>query len=176
MHMADALISPAVGGTMWAVSGGLILAVLLGPPAAFLVIASVLTVQAFFFAAMMLPIHAAIGLVEGLATATVVSFVARVRPEALHAATSVGNRRGLGPVLGGLVVVAVMLGGMASWFASTHPDGLEWSVARVTGKEELPMGGAGVRGTLAALQDKTAVLPDYDGKRQNNVAYCSNKQ
>ena len=24
MHMADALISPAVGGTMWAISGGLI--------------------------------------------------------------------------------------------------------------------------------------------------------
>ena len=24
MHMADALISPAVGGTLWAVSGGLI--------------------------------------------------------------------------------------------------------------------------------------------------------
>ena len=101
MHMADALISPAVGGTLWAVSGGLIafcarrvthavrdnlvpmmgvlgafifaaqminftipgtgssghlgggliLAILLGPYAAFLVVASVLTVQAFFFAA-----------------------------------------------------------------------------------------------------------------------------
>jgi cobalt/nickel transport system permease protein len=100
MHMADALVSPAVGGSLWAVSaalialcarrvrraarenlvpmmgvlgafvfsaqminfsipgtgssghlgGGLILAVLLGPYAAFLVIASVLTVQAFFFA------------------------------------------------------------------------------------------------------------------------------
>ena len=100
MHMADALISPAVGGTMWVATaatavycakkvreendpakiplmgvlgafifaaqmlnftipgtgssghlgGGLILAILLGPEAAFLMIASVLTVQAFFFA------------------------------------------------------------------------------------------------------------------------------
>ena len=100
MHMADALISPAVGGTMWAVTGGLIahsarilksdlderkvplmgvlgafifaaqminfaipvtgssghigggmiLAILLGPYAAFIAIASVLTVQALFFA------------------------------------------------------------------------------------------------------------------------------
>jgi cobalt/nickel transport system permease protein len=100
MHMADALISPAVGGTMWAATavttvycarkireendlsriplmgvagafifaaqmlnftipgtgssghlgGGLMLAVLLGPEAAFLVMASVLTVQALFFA------------------------------------------------------------------------------------------------------------------------------
>ena len=100
MHMADALISPVVGGTVWAVTagligycarkvrqtlndslvpmmgvlgafifaaqminfaipgtgssghlgGGLILAILLGPHAAFLTLASVLTVQAFFFA------------------------------------------------------------------------------------------------------------------------------
>ena len=100
MHMADALLSPAVGGTMWAVTaglttysarklrespdesrvplmgvlgafifasqminfsipatgssghlgGGMILAVLLGPYAAFLVLASVLVVQALFFA------------------------------------------------------------------------------------------------------------------------------
>jgi cobalt/nickel transport system permease protein len=100
MHMADALVSPLVGGTMWAVSagmigwcarkvrglgddrlvpmmgvlgafiftaqminfsipvtgssghlgGGLILTILLGPYAAVLVIASVLTVQALFFA------------------------------------------------------------------------------------------------------------------------------
>ena len=100
MHMSDALLSPAVGGTLWAAAaatigycsrqvrrrmddylvplmgvlgafvfaaqminftipgtgssghlgGGLLLAVLLGPHAAFLVIASVLTVQALFFA------------------------------------------------------------------------------------------------------------------------------
>ena len=100
MHMADALISPAVGGAMWAATagltvysakklkkdldehlvplmgvlgafifaaqminftipatgssghlgGGMILAILLGPYAAFLVMASVLTIQALFFA------------------------------------------------------------------------------------------------------------------------------
>lgn len=100
MHMADALLSPAVGVTMWAATagvivycsrkvkedldehkvplmgvlaafvfaaqminftipgtgssghlgGGIILAILLGPHAAFLSMASVLTVQAFFFA------------------------------------------------------------------------------------------------------------------------------
>jgi len=100
MHMADALLSPAVGGALWVASaatlawcarrvsaqgedhlvplmgvlgafvfaaqminfaipatgssghlgGGLLLSILLGPHAAFLVIASVLTVQALFFA------------------------------------------------------------------------------------------------------------------------------
>lgn len=261
MHMADALISPAVGGTMWAVSagllawcarkvkearddrlvpmmgvlgafiftaqminftipvtgssghlgGGLILAILLGPYAAFLVIASVLTVQALFFAdggllalgcnifnlgfapafiaypilykplagqdrlgtrawiaaviaaiiglqlgafgvvlettlsgisdlpfskfaLIMQSIHLAIGLVEGLVTAAVVAVVARARPEAFAmegpTASSAGNLR---PVLIGLLVTAAMLGGVISWFASTHPDGLEWSIAKVSG-------------------------------------------
>ena len=100
MHMADALLSPAVGGTMWAATavtvaycsrrlrheaddrlvplmgvlgafifaaqminfsipgtgssghlgGGMLLAILLGPHAAFLTISSVLMVQALFFA------------------------------------------------------------------------------------------------------------------------------
>src|SRR5512136_235291 len=100
MHMADALLSPAVGGTMWAatatliaysakkvqqtlddqkiplmgvagafifaaqminfsipatgssghIAGGLLLAILLGPHAAFLTMASVLTIQALLFA------------------------------------------------------------------------------------------------------------------------------
>ena len=100
MHMADALVSPAVGGTMWAVTtgligfssakvnrladdrtipfmgvlgafvfaaqminfaipgtgssghlgGGLLLAILLGPWAALLTLASILTIQALFFA------------------------------------------------------------------------------------------------------------------------------
>ncbi|HYA43903.1 MAG TPA: energy-coupling factor ABC transporter permease [Syntrophobacteraceae bacterium] len=210
MHMADALISPAVGGAMWAASagltvysarklkeemderkvplmgvmgalifaaqminftipgtgssghlgGGLLLAVLLGPHAAFLTMASILTIQALFFAdggllalgcnifnmgffscfvafplvykritasggrkpmlsaalvasivalqlgalgvvtetvfsgiseltfgtfiLLMLPIHLAIGIVEGFVTASLVGFVRRTRPEVLE--------------------------------------------------------------------------------------------
>jgi len=291
MHMADALISPAVGGTLWVVSGGwiafcarkvkqtlrdnlvplmgvlgafifaaqminfsipgtgssghlgggLILTVLLGPYAAFLVMASVLTVQAFFFAdggllalgcnifnlgffpafvaypllyramvkrqdgasrawvgaiiaavvglelgalgvvletkasgiselpfgtflLMMLPIHLAIGVVEGLATAAVVSFVARARPEALPMAPSVGGSGSLRPVLIGLAIAAVVMGGLASWFASTYPDGLEWSMAKVSGKEELESPAAGIHARLAKIQEKTAFLPDYGFK------------
>jgi len=289
MHMADALISPAVGGALWVVSGGLIafcarkvkqtlrdnlvpmmgvlgafifasqminfsipgtgssghlgggliLTVLLGPYAAFIVIASVLTVQALFFAdggllalgcnifnlgffpafvaypliyraiakgqyattrawvaaivaavvglqlgalgvvletkasgiselpfgtfvLMMLPIHLAIGIVEGLATAAVVSFVAKARPEALPTATDTAVS--LRPVLVGLAIAAVVVGGVASWFASSHPDGLEWSMFKVSGKEELEAPAGGIHQTLAGLQEKTAFLPDYGFK------------
>lgn len=269
MHMADALISPAVGGTMWAATagvmawcarkvretrddrlvplmgvlgafiftaqminfsipatgssghlgGGLILAILLGPYAAFLVMASVLTVQALFFAdggllalgcnifnlgffpafiaypllyrliagrdrlggrawtaalvagivglqlgafgvvlettfsgitelpfrpfvMVMLPIHLAIGIVEGLATAAVVAFVARARPETLEV------DRDLPPsptLLIGFLVAAAVLGGAVSWFASTRPDGLEWSIGKVVGREAGGESGGGGR-------------------------------
>lgn len=287
MHMADALVSPAVGGAMWAaaagltifsagklrsrlddrrvpmmgvmgafvfaaqminftipatgssghIGGGLLLAALLGPPAAFITIASVLCVQALFFAdggllalgcnivnlgffpafiaypliyrpiaagrfagprawvaavvaavvglqlgalgvvlqttasgiselpfgtflALMLPIHLAIGVVEGLATAAVVAFVARARPQALLADdTSHGT---LWPALAALGVAAVLLGGVVSWFASQHDDGLEWSIARVAGSPEVAGVETGPHKVLAHVQEKTALLPDYE--------------
>ena len=287
MHMADALISPAVGGAFWAASaggiaycanqvrksqddrhvpmmgvlgafifasqminfsipgtgssghigGGLLLTILLGPHAAFLVISSVLVVQALFFAdggllalgcnifnmgffpaflaypllyrplvggatggarlwiasvvasviglqlgafsvvletkmsgiselpfgtfvLLMQPIHLAIGVVEGLATAAVVSFVAKARPEALApAAPAVGPA--WKPVVVGLALAAAAVGGIASWFASTHPDGLEWSMAKVTGHEEIGGTTSAVHQKAAEVQKTTALLPDY---------------
>lgn len=291
MHMADALISPAVGGAMWAASagmlgycgrkvkltlddrlvpmmgvlgafifaaqminfaipatgssghlgGGLLLAILLGPEAAFLVLASVLTVQALFFAdggllalgcniwnlgfypafiaypliykpllgnagnrsramvavmvaavvglqlgafsvvlettwsgiaelrfttfaLLMQPIHLAIGVVEGLATAAVVAFVVRARPEAVRLSGGSGSKAvSLRPVLTGLLVATVLLGGLLSWFASTRPDGLEWSIAKLTGQGEI-VAGSGAHQELAKIQEKTALLPDYGFK------------
>ncbi len=290
MHMADALVSPAVGGAMWVASagllaygakklneeaderkvplmgvtaafvfaaqminftipgtgssghlgGGLLLAVLLGPWAALLTLASVLTVQALFFADggllalgcnifnmgffpilvfypllyrpltgnnpsrgriviasvltavlglqfgalgvvlqtwlsgiselpigtflwMMQPIHLAIGLVEGLATAAVILFVHQARPEILdpHAASGVVGHRSWKPVIVGFVVTAIVTGALLSWFASSLPDGLEWSMAKTSGKEELDAPKDGLHGSLASLQESTSVLPDY---------------
>jgi len=116
------------------------------------------------FVLMMLPIHLAIGVVEGLATAAVVSFVAKARPEALptSGADTVPGR--LRPVIAGLAMAALVLGGVASWFASSHPDGLEWSMFRVSGKEELDAPADGIHQTLARVQERTAFLPDYGFK------------
>ncbi len=298
MHMADALLSPAVGGTFWAgtigtigyaskklkehlddkkiplmgvlgafifasqmidftipgtgssghLGGGMILAVLLGPHAAFLVMASVLTVQALFFAdggllalgcniwnlgfypcfvaypfiykplagdgrnprrillaslasgiaglqmgafsvvletllsgktalpfttflLMMLPIHLAIGIVEGFVTAGVINYVRAARPEILDSSASsapLAARLSLRNVLIGFVALAIVGGSALSWFASAHPDGLEWSIERVTGKGELPEQEHGVLAALKSLQEKTAFLPDYGFKPPGN--------
>jgi cobalt/nickel transport system permease protein len=122
------------------------------------------------FAVMMLPIHLAIGVVEGLVTVAVVAFVARARPEALYAVAPLPVSRPLRPVLVGLALAALVIGGLASWFASTHPDGLEWAIARVSGKEEVSGSESGVHTGLAAVQEKTALLPDYGFKAPEGEA------
>lgn len=295
MHMADALISPAVGGTMWAASagligycskkvkdnlddhkiplmgvigafifaaqminftipgtgssghigGGMILAILLGPHAAFLTMASVLFIQALFFAdggllalgcnifnlgffpcflaypliykpivagrpsdrrlfagatlaaifalqlgafsvvlqtvlsgvselpfqtfvLFMQPIHLAIGLIEGLATTAVVIFVWKARPELIQPAAD-GLPAGSGSsrnVMIGLLVATILVGGFFSWFASSRPDGLEWSIFKTSGSEEVEGSQKAIHSSLAKVQEKTALLPDYGFKHQ----------
>jgi len=290
MHMADALLSPAVGATMWAttavalaasarrvrengedrlvplmgvlgafvfaaqminfaipatgssghIGGGLLLSILLGPAAAFVVIASVLSVQALFFADggllalganifnlgvfpcflayplvyraiarpgatgarvgvaavlaavfglqlgalgvvmqtvasgisslpagpflwLMLPVHLAIGVVEGLATAALVLFIRRARPDLVErGVASAGKASPIRPLATALALAAAVTGGVLPWFASAQPDGLEWSVERVAGGATVPAPENGVHERLARLQDRVAVMPDYE--------------
>jgi cobalt/nickel transport system permease protein len=299
MHMADALISPSVGGTMLAVSagligysslkvkkemddrkiplmgvmgafifaaqminftipatgssghigGGLLLSIILGPWAAFLTMASVLMIQALFFAdggllalgcnifnlgfftcflaypfiykkivgkditrtrlfigaivaaivglqlgafsvvletlfsgitelpfktfvLLMQPIHLGIGLVEGLATAAVVLVIHNARPEIIEGNLSGEKTAGpAGPaspplkkIVIGIALAALITGVTLSWFASTHPDGLEWSMAKTSGKEELESPEKGAHAFFGRLQEKLAFLPDYSFK------------
>lgn len=92
------------------------------------------------FLLLMQPIHLAIGLVEGMITAAVLVFLYENRPELLRSpaeqtdAPAVGNRK---KVLGVLTAAALFMGGILSHFASEDPDGLEWSLARITGSTEL---------------------------------------
>jgi len=292
MHMADALISPVVGGTMLIAAagvaaysikktqfdldekkiplmgvmgafvfaaqminfsipgtgssghlgGGMLLAILLGPYAGFLTLASILLIQALFFGdggllafgcnvfnlgfytcfiaypfiykwftrkginskrifgasmasaiiglqmgafsvvletllsgktelpfgtfvLMMQPIHLAIGAVEGLVTSAVVSFVWKARPEIIEK-TAAGKAFGnisMKKVLSGLLIAVVLVGGVLSWFASSNPDGLEWSMFKTAGKAELDTPG-GIHETLSDIQDRTTLLPDYGFK------------
>jgi cobalt/nickel transport system permease protein len=117
------------------------------------------------FAAVMLGIHLPIGLVEGLVTVAVVNFVRGIRPELIEPG-KIEPVRSLRPVLIAFLVLAIVTSGGLAWFASSHPDGLEWTVARITGQEELAQAEAGIQGRLAGLQSETALLPDYDFPRK----------
>ncbi len=300
MHMADALISPAVGGALWVAAGAavtysaskvkndldeskiplmgvagafvfaaqmlnftipgtgssghlvgaLLLAILLGRHAALIVMASILAVQALFFAdggllalganiinmgfipifiaypliyrkiagdgaspsrgrivvgavlasviglqlgafavvletaasgisalpfstflVMMLPIHLAIGAIEGVVTAVVVLFVLQAQPELLARSAAGKPLQGarVKPVVIGLAVAAAIAAVSLSWFASTYSDGLEWSIAKVTGTEEELTTTSSVHEAAAGLQEGTAFLPDY-GFRQSEAS------
>jgi len=117
------------------------------------------------FVLLMQPIHLAIGFVEGLITAAIVTYVWKARPEILEKAVlgqALGNIS-MKKVLTGLVIGVVVVGGALSWFASANPDGLEWSMERTAGTTELEAPD-GVHQTFSDLQEKTAFLPDYTFK------------
>ncbi len=118
------------------------------------------------FVLMMQPIHLAIGVVEGIVTATVVTFVWKARPEIIENA-AVGKLLGnvsMKKVLIGLVTAVIIVGGALSWFASANPDGLEWSMEKTAGTAELEASD-GIHKTLSEIQGKTAFLPDYGFKK-----------
>lgn len=120
------------------------------------------------FVAAMQPIHLAIGLVEGLITSAVLVFLLKARPELLDAEAA-ENKFSMKKVVVILAVVALLVGGGLSLFASSNPDGLEWSVQKVTGSEELESDND-LHSTLAGVQEDTAVLPDYSFSNSDTVA------
>ncbi len=115
------------------------------------------------FLVMMQPIHLAIGIAEGIITAAVLAFVYKLRPEILE---STSERREMGKTVSvkkaviALAVITLVVGGGLSLFASTYPDGLEWSMEKVAGTAELEAAG-GIYDGAAAAQDAAAFMPDY---------------
>ncbi len=114
------------------------------------------------FIALMQPIHLAIGIVEGIVTALVLGFVFQMRPEILDSAL---NKKPIGAVsikkvVGVLIIVAIITGGALSLFASSFPDGLEWSMEGVAGTAELEADSS-THDTAADIQESTAFMPDY---------------
>jgi cobalt/nickel transport system permease protein len=120
------------------------------------------------FVLLMQPIHLGIGLIEGLVTAGFVLFVRKARPEILESVTTSKSlaQASIQNVLIGLAIAALLIGGVFSWFASTRPDGLEWSIGKTYGKPEIPKPTQGVTASLEAMQKKTAILPDYEFKAE----------
>ena len=127
------------------------------------------------FCGLMLPIHLAIGLVEGLITAAVLTYVYAVRPELLRDVevseeVRSGSSKSLRTVIITLAVAVVVVGGIFSHFASSNPDGLEWALfgneeagySANMGLDDENFGtSSAVSETAAGIQEKTSFLPDY---------------
>ena len=118
------------------------------------------------FAGAMLPIHLAIGLVEGLITAAVLCFVHEARPELLWGTPENSAQAGSGKIsfkktLAILAVCAVLIAGCLSLAASSLPDGLEWSIEKLTGSTDVEAEGSAYD-TAGDIQESTSFLPDYN--------------
>lgn len=116
------------------------------------------------FAAAMLPIHLAIGLGEGLATAAVLVFVQKNLPDfgSVRLENETMSFRSLCLTF---ALAALVIGGGFSLIASSRPDGLEWSMERVAGTAELESANAGWSGAVYSVCGQIgeffAILPDY---------------
>ncbi|MDR1909789.1 MAG: energy-coupling factor ABC transporter permease [Spirochaetaceae bacterium] len=127
------------------------------------------------FVALMLPIHFAIGLIEGIVTAAVLCFVHSARPELLAGALpaaaipSPAKAMSFKKVLALFGILTALVAGGLSLFASAYPDGLEWSMERTAGTAELEREG-GVYETSAGIVEKTAFMPDYGFRGANEDA------
>jgi len=122
------------------------------------------------FVSLMQPIHLAIGAVEGTITAAVICFIYNIRKEILDSALKGSPMRNVSirKVLVILLVATIFIGGFLSIYASSNPDGLEWSIKGVTGTTELAADSS-VHSAAENLQDKTTILPDYNLKDKLQV-------
>lgn len=116
------------------------------------------------FLLFMLPIHLLIGIGEGLATAAVIYVVQKYKPELLVGVRqheSSGKQK-FGKALATIALAALLIGGSFSWVASSNPDGLEWSIARMTGTADLEAAPDDLHRAATEIQESTALMPDYD--------------
>jgi cobalt/nickel transport system permease protein len=120
------------------------------------------------FAPLMLGIHLPIAVCEGVLTAGLLRFVARVKPGVPASAPSSpafaadGRLRWL---LVSLALAALLMAGVGSWFASQKPDGLEWATARVAGTEAPARAASGWLARTQQWVSHLAIFPDYNFKK-----------
>ncbi len=115
------------------------------------------------FVLLVQPIHLAIGLVEGIVTAGVLCFIYNVRPEILDISANdkkIATGMQMKNLLVTFLVLTFLIGGVLSLFASSLPDGLEWSIQGVAGTTELEREGI-VYNTMNDVINTTAFMPDY---------------
>ena len=119
------------------------------------------------FLIFMQPIHLAIGIVEGIVTGLVINFIYENRPDILEKADirkvyKMSKKK----IISIILVVSVFVAGGISLLASSHPDGLEWSILKTSGSEELTSSGE-IHEKAADVQNKTSFLLDYGFKSEN---------
>lgn len=125
------------------------------------------------FLSIMALIHLPIGAVEGIATGAVLAFVARTRPDLLIGEGRKPSKKSVKRAMLWFAVATVVIGGLIVWFASSDPDGLEWSIEQVAGVEELEQEHPTIVSAFAGkISNTTSIMPDYDNPLAGIVGAC----
>lgn len=111
------------------------------------------------FAILMQPIHLAIGLVEGFLTGAVLVFLKTSRPAFFEKSP---DRFSIKSACAAIAIASLAIGGGLSLAASESPDGLEWSIERVTGNKEIESNQSSTHSATAKIQTSSALMPDYN--------------
>ena len=126
------------------------------------------------FMTLMLSIHLAIALIEGIITASVLSIIGELRPELLRrdapseAIQPSPGRISRRSVLISILTASLLIGAFLSWFASENPDGLEWATEKIPQISESPTLTGKIHKESAEIQQKSSLLPNYQFKSANN--------
>ena len=119
------------------------------------------------FVLVMQPIHLIIGLIEGIITSSVLCFIFQTRPELLwnpNKLDKIENKISYKKMMIILAICTIIIGGLISIFASANPDGLEWSIQKITGETELEAPNYKIYKISTTIQNITSILPDYSLK------------
>jgi len=118
------------------------------------------------FLLLMQPIHLVIGIIEGVITAAILCFVYAMRPEIMESTRrkeTIPSGVSMGKIIITLAISVVLIGGAVSLFASSNPDGLEWSISKITGVTELETTNT-IINKVSNAQNAVALMPDYGFK------------
>ncbi|MCL2767683.1 MAG: energy-coupling factor ABC transporter permease [Synergistaceae bacterium] len=121
------------------------------------------------FITAMLSIHLVIGLIEGAATSAVVVFLHKARPELIFGEKELQDnnksRLSIKKIAVSFAVLTLIFGGFLSLYAASAPDGLEWAIERVSGKEDIEFGlDSPLHSAASVIQEKTSLFADYSLK------------
>jgi cobalt/nickel transport system permease protein len=108
------------------------------------------------FLLLMLPIHLAIGLIEGIITGFVLQYLHSVKPSliAINTNDEVVFSKANTVIIS---LITLFIAAVLSLFASSNPDGLEWSIAKVNIAENTSKVGE----VLNQIQSKISFLAGY---------------
>jgi cobalt/nickel transport system permease protein len=127
----------------------------------------VLRVPLSQFLCVMIGVHLVISLFEGAITFAAIAYLRRVRPELMGIEPTGGTagryRPGYAAVIASLLTTALLLAGVASWFASTWPEALEGSYREhgFGAAEKAIQNDSPVVAAVEQWQRKLSPMPDY---------------